>query len=264
MSANLFDLRACTAVVLGGTGTLGSAIAHGLCAAGARVAIAGRDTARAHDVVQKLLAVGSERTDPGPGTCARPFAVDITSRTSLETLCADVIRWTGRIHVLVHCAGSNSKTPFYDVTETEWDQIFAVNARSMAVAAQVFAPHMQEHGGGSIIHISSVSSGPPLSGVFAYSASKSAVNSITQYLARELAPSIRVNAIIPGFFPAEQNRKILTPTRIENILRHTPLGRLGEAHELQGAVVWLASEQASGFVTGALIPVDGGFTAMTI
>ena len=119
--------------------------------------------------------------------------------------------------------------------------------------------------GGSIINISSVSSDPPLSRVFTYSASKAAVNNVTKFLAREFAPyRVRVNAIIPGFFPAEQNRKILSPDRVEAIMRHTPMNRFGEPHELQGVAVFLASERASGFVTGALIRVDGGFGAMTI
>jgi len=119
--------------------------------------------------------------------------------------------------------------------------------------------------GGSIINISSVSSDPPLSRVFTYSASKAGVNSVTKFLAREFAPHrVRVNAIIPGFFPAEQNRKILDASRIESIMRHTPMGRFGEPEELQGAVVYLASSKASGFVTGSLLRVDGGFGAMTI
>jgi NAD(P)-dependent dehydrogenase (short-subunit alcohol dehydrogenase family) len=118
---------------------------------------------------------------------------------------------------------------------------------------------------GSIINISSVSSTIPLSRVFTYSVSKAGLNSVTQFLARELAPNgIRVNAIIPGFFPAEQNRKILDQDRIESIMRHTPMQRFGEAEELQGAAVWLASDKASSFVTGALIRVDGGFGSMTI
>ncbi|MBN1293335.1 MAG: SDR family oxidoreductase, partial [Candidatus Latescibacteria bacterium] len=119
--------------------------------------------------------------------------------------------------------------------------------------------------GGSIINISSVSSGPPLSRVFTYSVSKAGVNNITQYLAKEWAKDrIRVNAIAPGFFPAEQNRKILTQDRVESIFRHTPMDRFGEPEELVGAVVWLSSEKAASFVTGAIIRVDGGYTAMTI
>jgi NAD(P)-dependent dehydrogenase (short-subunit alcohol dehydrogenase family) len=119
--------------------------------------------------------------------------------------------------------------------------------------------------GGSIINISSVSSEPPLSKVFTYSASKAAVNSVTKFLAREFAPArVRVNAIIPGFFPAEQNRKILSPERTASILGHTPMNRFGDPQELQGAAVYLAAERASGFVTGTLLRVDGGFGAMTI
>jgi NAD(P)-dependent dehydrogenase (short-subunit alcohol dehydrogenase family) len=119
--------------------------------------------------------------------------------------------------------------------------------------------------GGSIINISSVSSGPPLSRVFTYSLSKAGVNNMTQYLSREWAPhNIRVNAIAPGFFPAEQNRKILTEERVASIFNHTPMNRFGDPEELIGATVWLASEKASSFVTGALIRVDGGYTAMTI
>jgi NAD(P)-dependent dehydrogenase (short-subunit alcohol dehydrogenase family) len=119
--------------------------------------------------------------------------------------------------------------------------------------------------GGSIVNISSASSGPPLSKVFTYSVSKAGVNNLTQWLAREWAPHrVRVNAIAPGFFPAEQNRKILTQERVESIMRHTPMNRFGEAEELVGAVIWLSSEKASSFVTGAIIRVDGGYTAMTI
>jgi NAD(P)-dependent dehydrogenase (short-subunit alcohol dehydrogenase family) len=119
--------------------------------------------------------------------------------------------------------------------------------------------------GGSIINFSSTSSEVPLSRVLTYSVSKAGVNILTRYLARELAPhGIRVNAIVPGFFPAEQNRKLLDESRIESILRHTPAARLGEPDELVGTMIWLASERASGFVTGALIRVDGGFGAMTI
>lgn len=118
---------------------------------------------------------------------------------------------------------------------------------------------------GSIINISSVSSDPPLSKVFTYSASKAGMNNVTQYLSRELAPNdIRVNAIIPGFFPADQNKKILSEERMNDIMSHTPMQRFGDPDELQGAAVWLASEKASSFVTGALIRVDGGFGAMTI
>jgi len=119
--------------------------------------------------------------------------------------------------------------------------------------------------GGSIINISSASAGPPLSKVFTYSVAKAGVNQITQFLAREFAPHrIRVNAILPGFFPAEQNRRLLTPERTAQILQHTPMGRFGEARELVAMAIYLASEDASSFVTGSILRVDGGFGAMTI
>lgn len=252
---NLFDLTGKTAMVIGGNGVLGSAIAQGLGDHGAKVAIAGRDMDRATHVALSIQHRG--------GT-AQAFQVDVTSRDSIIAMTEAVIDWGKRIDILVNCAGVNSKTSFFEISDDEWDQLLSVNAKSIFVTSQVIGRHMLENGAGSIINISSVASGPPLSGVFAYSASKAALNNMTQYLAREFAPYVRVNAIIPGFFPAEQNRQILTQERVESIVRHTPMGRLGEPTELQGTAVWLASERASGFVTGALIPVDGGFTAMTI
>ena len=136
----------------------------------------------------------------------------------------------------------------------------------MFLACQVFGKAMVDAGkGGSIINISSASSGPPLSKVFTYAVAKAGVNQITQFLARELAPNgIRVNAILPGFFPAEQNRKLLTDERVASIMGHTPMNRFGESSELVGAAVYLASREASSFVTGSILRVDGGFTAMTI
>ncbi|GMA56519.1 D-mannonate oxidoreductase [Alicyclobacillus sacchari] len=221
----LFDLRGRTALVIGGTGVLGSYIAEGLAEHGANVAIAGRDQTKGDQVAKRLQDVGGS---------ARVFAVDVQDRTSIADLVRDVAAWAGRIDVLVNCAGVNSKTPFFDIEENEWDRIVGTNAKAVFLACQVVGRHMVERGGGSIINISSVSSNPPLSGVFAYSASKAAVNNMTQYLARELAPHVRVNAIIPGFFPAEQNRKILTKERIDNIVRHTPLGRLGSPTNSRG------------------------------
>ncbi|GMA65007.1 SDR family oxidoreductase [Alicyclobacillus fastidiosus] len=252
---NLFDLSGKTAVVIGGSGVLGSAIAEGLAGHGANVAIVGRDGEKAQRVVTTL---------ENNGAVARAFLVDVLNRDSIESMAQSVIDWRHQVDILVNCAGVNSKTPFFEVSDDEWDHILSVNAKSIFVASQVFGRYMLERGSGSIINISSVSSGPPLSGVFAYSASKAALNSMTQYLAREFAPHVRVNAIIPGFFPAEQNRKILSEKRVEDILRHTPMARLGEAKELQGAAVWLASDAAAGFVTGSLVTVDGGFTAMSI
>src|SRR4029079_14719210 len=133
------------------------------------------------------------------------------------------------------------------------------------LGCQIFGKHMIEAGGGAILNIGSVSSYRPLSKEFIYSASKAAVLNLTRNVAREFAPhGVRVNCLCPGFFPAEQNRKILDKTRVDSILRHTPLGRLGDAPELIGATLLLLSPVAGSFITGEAIYVDGGFTAMTI
>jgi len=251
---SMFDLTGKTVLITGGSGVLGQAMGQALLTCGARVLLGGRDPERMETAVATLAHYGD----------VRGATLDVTSRASIGAW-VDVARsWASRVDVLVNAAGVNQKKPFFEIDDDDWERIMAVNAQGTFVTSQIVARLMLEQGGGSIINLSSVSSDPPLSGVFAYSASKAAVNSMTQYLARELAPTIRVNALIPGFFPAEQNRAILTPARIAAITDHTPLGRLGEPPELGGAVVWLASEAASGFVTGALIRVDGGFGAMTI
>lgn len=254
---DLFNLKGKTALVIGGSSTLGGLMAEALGAYGASVALTGRTAEKAEPVRERIEAAGG---------VARSFAVEATSKPDLERLLADVEAWTGGVDILLNCPGVNSATPFFDIREDEWDKIMDVNAKSVMLACQVFGRHMVDRGqGGSIINVSSVSSGPPLSRVFTYSASKAAVNSMTQYLAREFAPArVRVNAVIPGFFPAEQNRAILSEERVASIMRHTPMNRFGDPAELQGAIVYLASERASGFVTGSLLRVDGGFGAMTI
>ncbi len=254
---NLFDLSGKTAVIIGGNSTLGGTMAEALATQGAQVAIVGRNLEKCEAVCARISELGGQ---------AKSFYADATVKTELEALLIEVIAWTGQVDILMNCPGKNSATPFFDIQMEEWDSIMDVNLKGVVLACQVFAKRMIDQGqGGSIINISSVSSEPPLSRVFTYSASKAAVNNITQFMAREFAPHrIRVNAIIPGFFPAEQNRKILSPERIQSIISHTPMGRFGEAKELQGAAVFLASEQASSFVTGTLLRVDGGFGAMTI
>lgn len=254
---NLFDLSGKTAVIIGGNSTLGGAMGVGLGGHGASVAVVGRNMEKAEKVKGDIEQAGG---------VARCFQADTTSKQDLERVLGEVLDWTGSVDIVMNCPGTNSSTPFFDITEEEWDSIMNVNLKGVMMSCQVFGKHMVEQGkGGSIINISSVSSDPPLSRVFTYSASKAGVNNLTQNLAREFATArVRVNAIIPGFFPAEQNRKILSPDRIESIMRHTPMNRFGEASELQGAAIFLASEQASGFVTGALIRVDGGFGSMTI
>ncbi|TDF96562.1 SDR family oxidoreductase [Paenibacillus piri] len=254
---NLFDLTGKTAVIIGGNSTLGGAMAVALGGHGANVAVVGRNMEKSGDVKKRIEEAGGK---------AEVFSADATNVEDLQKVLADVLAWTGRVDILMNCPGKNSPTPFFDIQMEEWDSIMDVNLKSVVLACQVFGKHMVDKGeGGSIINISSASSEIPLSRVFTYSASKAAVNNVTKFLAREFAPArVRVNAIIPGFFPAEQNRKILSPERVDSIMGHTPMKRFGDAEELQGAAVFLASDKASSFVTGSLVTVDGGFTAMTI
>ena len=253
----MFSLAGKVAAVVGGGGVLAGEMAMGLAGAGADVAILDFNPAGADARADAVRALG-RRAIGIPG--------DATKKPDLEAALARILAEFGRIDILINAAGINSGTPFLEITEEEWHKILDVDLTSVFLACQVFGKAMVESGrGGSIINISSVSSGPPLSKVFTYAVSKGGVNQVTQFLAREWAPNrVRVNAIVPGFFPAEQNRKLLTPERTAAILGHTPMGRFGEARELVGAVVFLASEKASAFVTGAILRVDGGFLAMTI
>ncbi|WP_336771155.1 SDR family oxidoreductase [Paenibacillus sp. MMO-58] len=257
MTANLFDLTGKTAVVIGGNSVLGSSMAAGLAAHGAHVAIVGRNLEKAQDVVDSIISDGGS---------AKAFQADVLSKESLLKVQSEIEAWRGGCDILLNAPGKNSPTPFFELEMEEWDDIMDVNLKGIVLTCQIFAKRMiEQQRTGSIINISSVSSTTPLSKVFTYSVSKAGLNSVTQFLAREFAEqSIRVNAIIPGFFPAEQNRKILSEERVASIMRHTPMNRFGTPEELQGAAVWLASEKASGFVTGTLIRVDGGFGSMTI
>ncbi len=257
MYENLFSLDGRVAAVVGGGGVLAGEMAMGLASAGADICIIDLNAQAAENRAAQVRQLGR-----------RAIAVDgdAAQRACHERALQAILDEFGRIDILVNAAGINSGTPFFEITEEEWYKILDVNLKSVFVACQVFGKAMIEAGrGGSIINISSVSSGPPLSRVFTYSITKAGVNQITQFLAREWAPhKIRVNAIVPGFFPAEQNRRLLTPERTEQILRHTPMGRFGEPSELVGMTIYLASEQASSFVTGAILRVDGGFLAVTI
>ncbi len=255
--SELFRLDNEVAVIIGGGGVLAGAMAEGLAIAGAKLAIVGRTQENADRRAEAIAAQGYEVIG---------LQCDTTRKTELQATLDAVLKRFGRVDILMNAAGVNSATPFFDITEEEWHRILDIDLTGVFLACQVFAKAMVDAGqGGTIINISSVSSGPPLSKVFTYGVAKGGVNQITQFLARELAPhKIRVNAIIPGFFPAEQNRKVLTPERVSSILTHTPMNRFGEAEELVGAAVYLASRKASGFVTGSILRVDGGFGAMTI
>ena len=253
---DMFDLTGHVAAVIGGTGVLGGVLCHGLGRAGAAVAVMGRSAERG---AARLGALEVE------GIRAISVVVDATDRASLDAARRETEERLGPVDILVNAAGVNSSTPFFEIELEEWHRVLDANLTSVFLACQVFGKAMVGRGGGSIINISSASSGPPLSRVATYSVAKAGLNNLTQYLARELAPSrVRVNAIAPGFFPAEQNRALLSEERVRAILGHTPAGRLGESEELIGAAVWLAAERASSFVTGAIVRVDGGFSAMTI
>jgi NAD(P)-dependent dehydrogenase (short-subunit alcohol dehydrogenase family) len=253
----LFDLSGKVAAVIGGAGVLGGSLCHGFGSAGAKVAVMDRSPERADERVAALTAQGVE---------AAAFVLDATDRDSIVAAHQAAEKRLGPVDILLNAPGINSSTPFFEIELEEWHRILNTNLTSYFMACQIFGRAMVDRGhGGTIINISSSSSEIPLSRVFCYSVSKAGVNILTRYLARELAPHrIRVNAIVPGFFPAEQNRKLLDEARLEAIIRHTPAGRLGEPDELVGTAIWLASERASGFVTGSLVAVDGGFLAMSI
>jgi NAD(P)-dependent dehydrogenase (short-subunit alcohol dehydrogenase family) len=253
----MFGLTGKTATVIGGGGVLAGKMAEGLAKAGANVAILDLNLENAQRIADELTTFG---------VSSIAIKVDASSKQSIIDAEKQILEKFGSTDILINAPGINSATPVFEITEEEWERILNVNLKSMMFACQVFAKRMiDKKNGGSIINISSASSGPPLSKVFTYSVSKAGINNLTQFLAREWAPhKIRVNAIAPGFFPAEQNRKILTDERIKDIFRHTPMNRFGDADELIGATVWLASDNASSFVTGTIIRIDGGFSAMTI
>ena len=270
MTDRLFDLSGITALVIGGTGVLGGALAEALAAAGAAVAIAGRNEERGNARCVRIRSSGAT---------AEFFHADASSRESLRLLRKKVTSKLGTAAVLVNAAGGNDpratvtpENPFEKISSESWSSCFELNVTgSILLPCQEFGPVMCAAGKGSIINIASVAGHLPLSRVVAYSAAKAAALSLTRFLAREWGRyGVRVNSITPGFFPAVQNRRLLfqedgSPTsRAISILDHTPIGRFGEAQELAGAVVFLASDAASGFVTGADIRVDGGFLSQTI
>ncbi len=253
---DLFGLDGQVAVVIGGTGVLCGAMARGLAQAGASVVVAGRDAAKGADRVREIEAAGGK---------AAFEPVDVMHRESIEGLLGAVLAKHGRVDMLVNGAGVNSASPYLDAKDEDWSWVIDSNLRAVHWGCQVFGGRMIADRGGSILNIASVSSHLPLSRVFAYSASKAAVVNLTQNVAREFAPSgVRVNALAPGFFPAEQNRKILDAARVEKIMAGTPMSRFGEPDELLGATLLLLSRRAGSFITGATYYVDGGFTAMRL
>lgn len=254
---DLFGLSGKTAIVIGGTGVLGGSFCEALGGAGAHVLVVGRSPERGEACVGRITDAGGS---------AEFVAADSTNRDDLDAIVAKLKAEDRNADVLVNGAGINSATPFLEITDEEWDNIMNVNLRGVRLGCQVFGQYMLDRGdGGSIINIASLSGMTALSRVFTYSATKAAVLNLTQNLAREWGEQgIRVNALSPGFFPAEQNRKVLTPDRVASIMTHTPANRFGEPQELAGAILLMASPKAGSFMTGENIVVDGGFTAMTI
>ncbi len=253
---SLFSLSGKTAVVIGGTGELCGAMAEGLASAGAQVVLVGRSEEKAKSRIEKIEATGGSAVFE---------SCEVDSKSNLESLLERVLKQFGSIDILVNGAGTNSATPFLKIPEDEYDRIFRINMKGVFLACQVFGKYFVERNqGGSIINVGSMSGVIPLSRVFTYSATKAAVHNISKNLAREWAPlNIRVNTLVPGFFPAEQNKKVLTPERVEQIMGHTPMNRFGDAGELIGATLLLASSAGS-FITGTEMVVDGGYAAMTI
>ncbi|MDG1357173.1 MAG: SDR family oxidoreductase [Akkermansiaceae bacterium] len=254
---HLFDLNGKVAVIIGGTGELCGHMAIGLAKAGVEVVIAGRDQTKADAKLAIIEAAG------GTGYF---LATDLKQKDSLTELRDTVIERSGKIDILINGAGVNSPTPFLEIGKEEFQNIFDINLLAMMQACQVFGQHFIDYGEpASIINLGSISGLNPLSRVFSYSASKAAVHNLSKNLAREwAAQQIRVNTLVPGFFPAEQNRKVLDKLRVASIIGKTPAERFGKPDELIGATLLLASNKAGSFITGHEMIVDGGFSAMTI
>ena len=268
---SLFDLHGLTAVITGGGGVLGSALAYALAQAGARVAVISLHSASSTKVVETIRTNGGE---------AIAIACDVMDRAALEQARAEVLRSFTSLDILINGAGGNrpaattsAERSFFDLDPQAIGDVLNLNFTGTLLTSQVFGQSMVEQGYGCIVNITSMNALRPLTRIPAYSAAKAAVSNFTQWLAvhmaQEYSPRIRVNAIAPGFFLTEQNRFLLTEAetgaltpRGQAILNHTPMGRFGAPEDLVGTLLWLASP-ASTFVTGTVIPVDGGFSAFS-
>jgi len=244
-----FGLKGKVAVVVGGAGHLCSMLSQAFLESGMQVAILDRAKEPPANLSEKVLYL----------------SCDATKKEDLVSCQDEVLKEFGKVDVLLNGATANAPTPFLEIAEEEIDRILSANLKAVFFGCQIFGETMIKQKSGSIINFASASSGPPLSKAFTYSAAKAGVMNITQNLAREWAPfNIRVNALRPGFFPTEWSMKhFIDEERKNKIFNHTPMRRFGKAEELIGAVLWLASETAT-FVTGSIVAVDGGFTAMTI
>jgi NAD(P)-dependent dehydrogenase (short-subunit alcohol dehydrogenase family) len=265
---NLFSLQGRVAVVTGGTGVLGGAMARGLALAGAKVGVLGRRAEQAAEVVATIAAQGGE---------AIHLAADVLDRGQLEAACAAALARWGRIDILVNAAGGNvpaatvaGEQTFFGLPRDALQQVIDLNLLGTLLPSQVFGAAMARAGSGCVVNISSAAAQRPLTRVVGYAAAKAAIENFTRWLAVELATKygaqLRVNAIAPGFFLGEQNRALLLgpdgnlTERGRLIIAHTPMARFGEPDDLIGALVWLCGDAAR-FVTGVVVPVDGGFSA---
>ena len=267
----LFNIRGLTATITGGSGVLGSVMARALAEAGVRVAVISLHSASAAKVVEAIRAAGGE---------AIGIACDVMDRAALERAREEILSSFGSLDILINAAGGNSPrattsaaSSFFDLDVQAIDSVLGLNFTGTFQSCQVFGRSMVEQGHGCIVNITSMNAQRPLTRIPAYSAAKAAVANFTQWLAVHMAQEysfkIRVNAISPGFFLTEQNRFLLTDAetgamtpRGQAILDHTPMGRLGSPEELLGTLLWLVSPAAA-FVTGTVIPVDGGFSAFS-
>ncbi|MEF2230141.1 MAG: SDR family oxidoreductase [Pseudodesulfovibrio sp.] len=253
---SMFSLEGKTAVVYGGGGHLCSEMSRVLALAGACVVVADMRLNKAEAVSDEIVAKGGR-------------AVAAEARVELPEDHRRVLRLAldafGDVDILINGGGHNAPTPFLEIPLEEWRAILDSHVTGTMLACQVFGEYMVGRGKGSIINLSSASAGPPLSKAFTYSVAKAGILNLTKNLGREWGPSnVRVNALRPGFFPTEWSQKhFIDAAREKSILGHTPMARYGTPDELSGAVIWLASD-ASAFVTGAEIAIDGGFSCMTI
>ncbi len=277
MSSSFFHGK--TAVVTGAGGTLCSALARRLAREGARVALLGRTPASLEGVAGEIRAVGGE---------ALCVACDVTDADAVERARETVVAAYGVPWFLLNGAGGNQAEAitttteftaeelspdraaglrgFFNLSPTKFDEVIRINTLGTMLPSQVFGRDMAGLGRGSILNFASMTSYRPITRVAAYATAKAGVVNFTSWLAAYLAPAgIRVNGVAPGFFVNERSRKILMQpdgslsTRGENVMRHTPFKRFGEAGELVGAVLWLLNDEQAGFVTGVTVPVDGGF-----
>lgn len=252
----VFDIKGKVAAITGAGGYLCSEIAMGLAKAGVKIAVLDLRIGKAQDVALKITEFG--------GT-AMALAIDVADKEQHINSLNAILDKFGTVDILVNGAGTNCSTPFFELSLDEWNGVMDSQIKGTFLGCQVFGEHMVDKKLGSIINISSASAGPPLSKAFPYSVAKAGIKNLTQNLAREWAEKgVRVNAIRPGFLPTKWNQKnFITKERENAILGHTPMKRYGTPNELVGATIWLASN-ASSFVTGSEITIDGGFSCMTI